>query len=75
MGKFGEIDSADTHAGKFLLMPMGGGRRVPHARTWERGPPLALAEFTIFKATLRRISEKEVALFFNFRVGIFCDIF
>ena len=24
MGKFGEINSADTRAGKFLLVPMGG---------------------------------------------------
>ena len=24
MGKFGEIDSADTRAGKFPLVPMGG---------------------------------------------------
>ena len=44
MGKFGEIDSADTRAGKFPLASMGAERSVPRARTWERGPPSALAE-------------------------------
>ena len=32
MGKFGEIDSADTRAGKFRLVPMGG---------WAEGPACA----------------------------------
>ena len=32
MGKFGEIDSADTRAGKFPLVPMGG---------WAEGPACA----------------------------------
>ena len=32
MGKFGEIDSADTLAGKFPLVPMGG---------WAEGPACA----------------------------------
>ena len=44
MGKFGEIDSADMHAGKFPLVPMGAERRVPRAQTREQGPPSALAE-------------------------------
>ena len=48
MGKFGEIDSADTHAGKFPLVSMGAERRVPRARTRERGPPSALAELSLF---------------------------
>ena len=45
MGKFGEINSADTHAGKFPLVPMGAEQRVPRAQTREQGPPSALAEF------------------------------
>ena len=48
MGKFGEINSADTRAGKFPLVPMGAERRVLRARTWERGPPSALVEFWYF---------------------------
>ena len=33
MGKFGEIDSADTRAGKFPLLSLGAERSVPRART------------------------------------------
>ena len=45
MGTFGEIDSADTRAGKFPLASMGAERSVPRARTWEQGPLSVLAEF------------------------------
>ena len=45
MGKFGEINSADTRSGKFPLVPMGAERRVLRARTPEQGPQSALAEF------------------------------
>ena len=34
-------------AGKISLVPMGAERRVPRARTRERGPPSALAELSI----------------------------
>ena len=44
MRKFGEIDSADTRAGKSLLVPMGAERKVPRAQTRERRPPSALVE-------------------------------
>ena len=44
LGEMFEGDSADTCAGKFLLVLMGGERRVSHAQTRERGPPSALAE-------------------------------
>ena len=54
MGKFGEIDSADMRAGKFLLVPMGAEQSVPRARTRERGPPSALAEI-ISCNVLRRV--------------------
>ena len=56
MGKFGEIDSADTRAEKFPLVSMGPERSVPRARTRERGPPSALAEIfpVIFYASLVR---------------------
>ena len=55
MGKFGEIHSADTRAGKFPLVSMGAERSVPRARTRERGPPSALAEIVnvlLFKLLL-----------------------
>ena len=44
MGKFGEIDSADTCAGKFPLASMGAEQRVSRAQTQEQGPPSMLAE-------------------------------
>ena len=50
--KFGEIYSADTPARKFPLVLMGAERRVPRARTRERGPPSALAEFLVFLVLL-----------------------
>ena len=43
-GKFGEINSADTHTGKFLLVPIGGWAEGPACADTERGPPSALAE-------------------------------
>ena len=48
LGEMFEGNSADTHAGKFPLVPMGAERSVPRARTWERGPPSALAEYFSF---------------------------
>ena len=46
LGEMFEGDSADTCAGKFTLVSMGGAeRRVSRAQTQERGPPSALAEF------------------------------
>ena len=44
LGEVFKGDSADTCAGKFLLVSMGG-RAIGQARVdGERGPPLALAE-------------------------------
>ena len=40
-----EGNSADTCAGEIPLVPRGAEWRVPRARTRERGPPSALAEF------------------------------
>ena len=48
LGEMFEGNSADTCVGKIPLVPTRGGaeRRVPRARTRERGPPsAALAEF------------------------------
>ena len=44
LGEMFEGDSADTCAGKFPLVLMGGEQRVSRAQTRERGPPSALAE-------------------------------
>ena len=44
LGEMSEGDSADTYAGQIPLVPRGAERRVPRARTRERGPPSALAE-------------------------------
>ena len=44
LGEMFEGDSEDTDAGKIPLVPRGAERRVPRARTRERGPPSALAE-------------------------------
>ena len=41
LGEMFEGDSADTRVGKIMLVPMGAERRVPRARTRERGPPSA----------------------------------
>ena len=51
-GEMFEGDSADTAAGKFPLVPMGAERRVPRARTRERGPPSALAEILLVFGTV-----------------------
>jgi hypothetical protein len=58
--------SADTCAGKFPLVLMGGERRVSHAQTWERGPPSTLAEiffFLFFLPLLFKIPEGVVVGF------------
>ena len=47
-----EGDSADMCAGKFPLMLMGAKQRVSRAQTRERGPPSALAEFTLILMAL-----------------------
>ena len=50
LGEMFEGDSADTCAGKFPLVSMGGKRRVSRAQTREREPPSALAEFCLLSS-------------------------
>ena len=62
LGEMFEGNSADTRAGKFPLVPMGAERRVPHARTRERGPPSALAEICVHPPIKRCIGAANVKL-------------
>ena len=53
LGEMFEGDSADTCAGKFPLVSMGGWAEGLAFQTRERGPPSALAEFTLYSASTK----------------------
>ena len=56
LGEMFEGDSADTCAGKFPLLSMGGRAEGLRAQTRERGPPSALAKFFVFDSKLFKVS-------------------
>ena len=66
-----EGNSADTYAGKIPLVPMGSERRVPRARTRERGPPSALADLADMERRIRAVIFRIRAVIFRIRAVIF----